>query len=115
MAYNEELSLRIQKRLLDLNIDFYEKKMFGGNAFMINDKMCIGIIKEELMLRVLDGEYESLLEKNHVRPMNFTGKSMKGFLYIEEEGLKKESELNQWIDFGLEFSKFGILKSKRKK
>jgi hypothetical protein len=41
MAYNEELSLRIQNRLLHLNIDFYEKKMFGGNAFMINEKMCI--------------------------------------------------------------------------
>ncbi len=115
MAYNEELSLRVQKRLLKLNIDFFEKKMFGGNVFMINDKMCIGIVKDELMLQVLDAKYETLIEKNHVRAMNFTGKTMKGFLYIEEEGLKKESELNQWIDFGLEFAKFGVLKSKKKK
>lgn len=114
MAYNEELSLRVQKRLFDLNIDFYEKKMFGGNAFMINDKMCVGIIKNELMLRVLDREYESLLENNYVRPMNFTGKIMKGFLFIEEEGLKKEADLNHWINLGLDFAKFGILKSKKK-
>jgi TfoX/Sxy family transcriptional regulator of competence genes len=83
MAYNEELSLRVQKYLFDLNVDFFEKKMFGGNTFMINDKMCIGIVKNELMLRVLDTEYESLVEKNHVRPMNFTGKTMKDFLYID--------------------------------
>lgn len=115
MAYNEELSVRVQKRLLELNVDFFEKKMFGGNVFMINDKMCIGIVKDELMLRVLDSEYETLLEKNHIRPMDFTGKIMDGFIYIEEEGLKKESELNQWINHGLEFAKFGMLKSKKKK
>lgn len=114
MAYNEELSLRVQKRLLELNINFIEKKMFGGNAFMINDKMCVGIMKEELMLRVLEGEYEPLLEKNHVNPMNFTGRTMKGFLLIEEEGFRKETDLNQWIDYGLEFAKYGIVKSKKK-
>jgi len=115
MAYNEELSLRVQKRLIELNTNFIEKKMFGGIAFMINDKMCIGIMKEELMLRVMDAEYEILLERNHVSPMNFTGKTMKGFLFIEEEGLKKETALNQWIDYGLEFATYGIVKSKKKK
>lgn len=46
--------------------------------------------------------------------MNFTGKTMKGFLFIVEEGSKKETDLNQWIDFGLEFAKFGVVKSKKK-
>ncbi|TDD93813.1 TfoX/Sxy family protein [Flavobacterium cellulosilyticum] len=115
MAYNEELSLRVNKRLIELNCSFIEKKMFGGNAFMINDKMCVGIMKAEVMLRVLDSEYEVLIESNHVHPMNFTGKTMKGFLLIEAEGLKKETDLNKWIDYGLEFSKFGIVKSKKKK
>lgn len=115
MAYNEELSLRVKKRLIELNSNFIEKKMFGGNTFMINDKMCIGIMKEEMMLRVMESEYETLLERNHVNPMNFTGKIMKGFLFIEEEGLKKETDLNQWIDYGLEFAKYGIVKSKKKK
>jgi TfoX/Sxy family transcriptional regulator of competence genes len=59
--------------------------MFGGNAFMINDKMCVGITKDELMLRVLDTEYESLLEKNHVNPMNFTGETMKGFFLLKKK------------------------------
>ena len=115
MAYNLELSQRVQNRLFDLNIDFYEKKMFGGNAFMINDKMCIGIMKEELMLRVLEDKYEDLLEKSHVRPINFTGKIIKGMVFIEEEALRKENNINQWIDLGLEFAKFGVLKSKKKK
>jgi hypothetical protein len=66
------------------------------------------------MLRVLETKYETLLEKNHVREMDFTGRSLKGMVFIEEEGLKRENDLYQWIDFGLEFAKFGILKSKKK-
>lgn len=115
MAYNEVVSLRVQKRLIELNCSFIEKKMFGGNVFMINDKMCIGIIKEDVMLRVLDSNYESLLDENYVNPMNFTGKTIKGFLIIEIEGLQREADLNRWIDYGLEFAQFGVVKSKKKK
>ncbi|TRX35781.1 TfoX/Sxy family protein [Flavobacterium sp. ZT3R18] len=115
MAYNEILSLRVEKQLLQQNINFVAKKMFGGIAFMINDKMCIGIVKNELMLHVLDEEYEWLLEENHVRPMNFTGKIMKGFLFIEEEALQGEEKLLHWIKFGLDFAEKGIVKSKKKK
>jgi TfoX/Sxy family transcriptional regulator of competence genes len=115
MAYNEELSMRVEKLLIQLNIDFVEKKMFGGNAFMINDKMCIGIVKNELMLHVLDAVYESLLEENHVRPMDFTGRIMKGFLYIEPEALNTDDQLLKWINFGLDFAERGIVKSKKEK
>jgi TfoX/Sxy family transcriptional regulator of competence genes len=115
MAYDEVLSLRVDKQLLEQNINFVTKKMFGGIAFMINDKMCIGIVKNELMLHVLEEEYESLLEENHVRPMNFTEKVMKGFLFIEEEPLTKEESLLYWIKFGLDFAEKGIVKSKKKK
>lgn len=115
MAYNEVLSLRVEKQLLQQNINFVAKKMFGGIAFMINDKMCIGIVKNELMLHVLDEEYESLLEENQVRPMDFTGKVMKGFLFIEEEALTKEESLLHWVKFGLDFAEKGIVKSKKKK
>lgn len=115
MAYNQELSLRVEKRLIQLNVNFIEKKMFGGNAFMINEKMCIGIMKNELMLHVLDEKYELLLEAIHVRPMDFTGKIMKGFVFVEEEALKTDDMLWHWIDFGLDFAKNGIVKSKKKK
>lgn len=115
MAYNEILSLQVQNVLLDTDIEFFEKKMFGGNAFMINDKMCIGVVKNELMLRVIDEQYEKVLEMNLVRPMDFTGKIMKGFVYIEEEALKTKKELLFWIDLGIEFGKKGSVKSKKKK
>lgn len=115
MAYNEQLSIRIQNKLTELDVSFVEKKMFGGNAFMINDKMCIGIMKEELMLRVMDEFYESLLEENYVNPMNFTGKIMKGFVFIEPEVLLTENQLKRWINYGLDFAERGVLKSKKKK
>jgi len=115
MSYNTALSLRIEKLLVQLNVNFTEKKMFGGNAFMINEKMCIGIVGDELMLRVLDEEYETLLEKNYVRPMDFTGRIMKGFVYIEEQALKTDNDLFQWIQYGLDFAERGIVKSKKKK
>ena len=115
MAYNEILSLRVEKLLLQLSVDFVEKKMFGGNAFMIKEKMCIGIVKNELMLHVLPEVYESLLEENHIRPMNFTGKIMKGFLYVEEEALENEEMLKRWIAYGLDFAEKGVVKSRKKK
>ncbi len=115
MAYDENLSLRIQKQLIERQVDFVEKKMFGGNAFMIQDKMCIGVVKDELMLRVMDEFYEPLLEGNHVKPMNFTGKTMKNFLFIEPEGYITEQELSKWIQYAIDFGVRGVLKSKKKK
>jgi TfoX/Sxy family transcriptional regulator of competence genes len=115
MAYDEVLSLRVEKQLLQQNINFVAKKMFGGMAYMINDKMCVGIVKNELMLHVLEEVYESLLEENHVRPMNFTGKIMKRFLFIEEEALTNEEVLFHWVKFGLDFGERGIVKTKKKK
>ena len=115
MAYDEHLSLRIQKQLFEKNIVFIEKKMFGGNAFMIADKMCIGVMKDQIMLRVMEEFYESLLEENHVKPMTFTGRSMKNFLFIEPEIYSTENQLNRWVDLAIDFANRGEVKSKKKK
>ncbi|WPR70625.1 TfoX/Sxy family protein [Flavobacterium sp. NG2] len=115
MAFDEILSLRIQKQLIAVQIVFIEKKMFGGNAFMIQDKMCIGVIKNQLMLRVMEEFYEPLLEDNHVSPMNFTGKTMKNFLFVEPEGFTTEEELSKWVKLAVDFGVRGIVKSKKKK
>jgi TfoX/Sxy family transcriptional regulator of competence genes len=115
MAYNEELVFRTKKLLIQENVIFQEKKMFGGYAFMINDKMCVGIIKEELMVRVMEEFYEALLEENYAKPMNFTGKTMKGFLFIEPEGTSTDFLVLKWIKYGLDFGERGILKTKKKK
>jgi TfoX/Sxy family transcriptional regulator of competence genes len=115
MAYDEKLALRIKALLDEGKVKYEEKKMFGGIAFMINDKMCVGISKEEIMLRVMDESYEQLLKKPFAKPMEFTGRVMKGFLFIEQKGFKTDAQLQGWIDHGLEFGKHGIVKSKPKK
>ncbi len=114
MAYNEDLGLRIVRKLAELGVDFAEKKMFGGLAFMINDKMCVGIVKDQLMLRVMDEHYDALLEENNVHPMEFTGKTMRGFLFIDPQAFETDSGLMRWINYGLEFGEKGIVKSKKK-
>lgn len=115
MPYNEDIYLRIKKLLILKNIIFEDKKMFGGVAFMLKDKMCFGVINNQIMLRVLDIHYEKLLEENHYKPMNFTGKTMKGFLFVDEEAFKNDSALFQILEYGIEFSIKGVLKSKKKK
>jgi TfoX/Sxy family transcriptional regulator of competence genes len=115
MAYNEELALRVSSILIQKNVDFIEKKMFGGLAFMINDKMCVGILKDELILRVMVEFSESLSEENYVRPMNFSRKIIKDMFFIEPEGFTTDVNLIKWIDYGLDFAERGVLKSKKKK
>jgi TfoX/Sxy family transcriptional regulator of competence genes len=110
MAYNERLEERIIK-LLKPQKGIVEKKMFGGVAFMLKDKMFCGIIKDDLMLRVMEDKFEELLKKPHAREMDFARRPMKGFLYINPDGIKTDKQLNHWINFGIEY----VLKSPPKK
>lgn len=114
MAYNEKIALRIASKLAANGIDFVEKKMFGGIAFMVNDKMCVGVVKDQMMLRVMDEHYDTLLEENYIHPMQFTGKTMRGFLFIDQEAFVTDPALERLIDYGLEFGEKGQVKSKKK-
>jgi TfoX/Sxy family transcriptional regulator of competence genes len=71
MAYDEKLAARIRERLVHLP-NVAEKEMMGGLTFMVNDKMCVGIIKDELMCRVDPSLHEALIEKQGCRTMDFT-------------------------------------------
>lgn len=115
MAYNEELGRRVAVLLTVIGVSFTEKKMFGGLGFMINGKMSVGIVKDDLMLRVLDDDYENVLEMPNVRPMDFTGRPMKGFVYVAPEGFAEDASLRKWLAYGIEFGKYGAVKSKAKK
>lgn len=110
MAYSEKLAQRITT-LLKSQKGVVEKKMFGGIAYMLKNKMMVGIAKERLMVRCLDEKYEKLLVKPHAGVMDFTGKVMKGFLYVDEAGLKTDRQLQSWLDVGIEYT----LKSPPKK
>lgn len=103
MAYNEELASRVRELLFqEENVE--EKKMFGGLCFMVHEKMCIGVVKEELMCRLDPELANKLLEKQGCRPMDFTGKRMKGFVYVDETGLYTHEDLSHWVQLCLDFN-----------
>jgi TfoX/Sxy family transcriptional regulator of competence genes len=103
MAYDEKLADRIREFLVDLpKVD--EKQMMGGLTFMVNDKMCVGVIKGEMMARIDPEKYDEALEKHGCRPMDFTGRPMKGWIYISPEGLEQVKDMEYWVNLALEFN-----------
>jgi TfoX/Sxy family transcriptional regulator of competence genes len=114
MAYNEKLADRIRNRLANLtNVE--EKEMMGRLTFMVNDKMCVGIIKDELMCRINPSDHEMAVEKHGCRTMDFTKRPMIGYVLIEESGMKSNSDFDYWIDLALEFNKIAKSSKRPKK
>lgn len=113
MAYDEHLADRIRS-FLQTKVSFIEKKMFGGIAFMVNDKMAIGIVKNDLMVRVNPEIQTELLGKKGVRRMDFSGKPLKGFLYVESKVIDSDVNLHYWIDLTLEYNPFAKSAKKKK-
>jgi len=112
MAYNEKLADRIRKRFAKLT-PVEEKKMMGGLTFMYRDKMCVGILKDEMMCRIDPALYEQALERPGCRPMDFTHRPMSGFVLIAEEGMRTQADFEYWIGLALDFNKKA--KSSKKK
>jgi TfoX/Sxy family transcriptional regulator of competence genes len=96
MAYDEGLAHRIREALQHRD-DVKEKKMFGGLCFMVSNHMCCGIVGETLMARVGPGNYEKCLQLDFASEMDFTGKAMKGMIYVSAEGLEDDDELTRWV------------------
>lgn len=71
---------------------------------MVDDKMCVGVVRENLMARIDPDIYEKALEKNGCKPMEFTGRPMKGFVFVEPEGVDQDEELEWWIGLALDFN-----------
>ncbi|MBK9248483.1 MAG: TfoX/Sxy family protein [Ignavibacteria bacterium] len=114
MAYNENLANRIRKSLALLpNIE--EKMMFGGVCFMLNGKMCVGVTKDEMMCRIDPDIYESALSKRGCREMVFTGKPMKGYVFVSEDGMESSSDFDYWIQQCVEFNAKAKASTKKKK
>ncbi|MDA0224904.1 MAG: TfoX/Sxy family protein [Proteobacteria bacterium] len=100
MAYSEALAARIRAALASRR-DVAEKKMFGGVAFMVRGHMCVGVNDDELMVRVGAEQYEVLVARPHTRPMDFTGRPLKGFLYVAPAGVRTAATLKTWLGHGL--------------
>jgi len=79
--------------------------MMGGITFMVNGKMCVGVHKDELMARIDPQAYEAALRRKGCREMNFTGKPMKGFVFIGPKGTANKKDLDYWIELALDFNK----------
>lgn len=113
MAYSLVLANRIREQLQELE-DLEEKEMMGGLCFMLKGKMCVGIIKDEMMLRIDPSRHEELTEKNGCREMDFTGKTMKGWIMVGDSGMKNVQELRSWIDVALDFNQHAKASKKKK-
>jgi TfoX/Sxy family transcriptional regulator of competence genes len=103
MAYDEGLA----ERLIDATAGIEgisQKKMFGGLCFLVSGNMCLGIVKDELMVRVGADAYEECLAQPHAREMDFTGRAMKGMIYIGTEGFEDDTDLEDWVARGLAFA-----------
>ena len=103
MAYDEGLAQRVREALSD-RTDLTEKKMFGGLCFLLGGNMCCGIVGDELMLRVGPDAYPVVLARPHAREMDFTGRALRGMVYVDTDGIADDAELAEWVDFGVTFA-----------
>jgi len=104
MAFDPHFADRITQILRDKNVNFEEKRMFGGIAFMVDEKMCVGIIKNNLMLRTDPELFEEIITRDGCTPMDFTKRRMKGFVYIEPEAIDMDEDLADWIQVALDYN-----------
>ena len=105
MAYNELLADKLRQALDARKANYSEKKMMGGLTFMVNDKMCLGIVKDDLMARIGPHVFDQFLKRPGARIMDFTKRPMKGYAFVDSEGWDNESEFSDWVDQSLEFNK----------
>lgn len=103
MAYDEQFAEKVRTYILTVT-GVSEKKMFGGLCFLLHGNMCCGVIDKKLMLRIGAEAYDSVLEMKHVVSMDFTGKPLKGMVYVLPEGTKTKAAIKKWIDLGLKYA-----------
>ncbi|WP_025742016.1 TfoX/Sxy family protein [Aquimarina pacifica] len=121
MAYNEFIADRIRQIFREKKANFYEKRMMGGLCFMVDDKMCCGIHfdkKKEmdlLMARIGEKVYNDAMQKEGCLPMDFTGRPMKGYVFVSEDGFDLDIDLLYWIELCLAFNPIAKRSKRRSK
>lgn len=103
MAFDEALADRIRD-VLASRPEVSERKMFGGIAFMLAGNMAVGVIGEDLMVRLDPEDAEKALREPHTRPMDFTGKPMKNMVYVDAEGTASDESLAGWVEAGADYA-----------
>ena len=121
MAYDEFMADRVRRSFQEKNVSFHEKKMFAGLCFMVDDKMCCGVHfdkkKETDLLMARIGEEASVeaMERKGCHPMDFTGRPMKGYVFITPDGFDSDEDLAYWIQLCIDFNPLAKASKKRKK
>jgi TfoX/Sxy family transcriptional regulator of competence genes len=113
MPYNEKIAAKIRAALTGIK-NVTEKKMFGGIAFMVNEKMCAGVDKDDIMLRCEPEMTIELLSKKGARAFDLTGKPMKGWLLVGAEGTSAKKDFDFWIKIAIEANRKAIIPKKKK-
>jgi TfoX/Sxy family transcriptional regulator of competence genes len=114
MAYNEKLADRTREIIALTQRKVEEKKMFGGLCFMVNDKMCVGVEKERLMVRLDPAIFDEVMEKEGCKPMDFTGRIMKGYVFVDVAALNTKMKLEYWLKLALAYNKVAKASKKKK-
>ena len=115
MAYDQLLADRVRSVLDDKRVSYYDKKMMGGLCFMVDEKMCLGIVKDHLMARIGEEAYSEAIKKDGAREMDFTGRPMKGYVFVDPEGVDFEEDLEYFVDLALQFNPLAKKSKKRQK
>ena len=113
MSFNDALADRLRMSLKKRKVVFNEKRMMGGICFMVCDKMCLGVSDDRLMVRLDPDVYEACLKRKGCKPMDFTGRPLKGFVFVLPEGHGSQQQLDYWLDLALEFNPRAKLSKKR--
>jgi TfoX/Sxy family transcriptional regulator of competence genes len=100
MAYDEALAQRVRAFLAGRG-GLTERRMFGGLCFTVEGRMCCGVLGGDLVVRVTPGEFAEALGEPGARPMDFTGRPMKGFLFVDRRGHGSEQGLHDWLERGV--------------
>jgi TfoX/Sxy family transcriptional regulator of competence genes len=104
MPYDEWLAERV-RALLSKKQGWSERKLFGGIAFMLNGNMCAGVVKGDLMVRVGPDAHDDALAQPGARPMDFTGRPMRGMVFVGPAGYRADDALAAWVRRGVAYAK----------
>ena len=104
MAFDEHFAERIRTVLKKRKAKFEERRMMGGLCILVNEKMCVGIIKDQLMARVGPDAYKEALRKKGCREMDFAKKPMIGYVYVDPFAVDADDDLEYWVDLCLKFN-----------
>ena len=121
MAYDEFLADRLRRAFQQAKVSFYEKNMFGGLCFMVDEKMCCGIHYDKkkqtdlLMARIGEEASEAAMHREGCHPMDFTGRPMKGYVFVTPDGFDSEDDLSYWVRLCLAFNPLAKASKKKRK